>query len=110
MWHFGWRVVAVVLFNDNVVFFFSFLFLSNLFLRARRVLFVSVFVTDCYALFPLLLFSSSFPIVWRKILISLNVPVEKMRVFFGRYRKAYLEKDIKSIGASNIFPYLCLII
>lgn len=115
VWHSGqWSVVslyavAVVLFNDNVV--FSLLFLSYLLLRARgQVFIVSICIIAHYDVFFLSDFSSSFLIVLQSFCISLRVSIKINGRFFCGCRKSYPEKDIKSIGTSNIFPYLCPII
>ena len=77
-------------------------------LRARwQVFFVSICFIAYYDMFFLFVFfSSSFSGCFCN---SLRISV-KMNGCFHRFRKAYPEKDIKSIGTSNIFPYLCPII
>lgn len=91
--------------------FFSLLFLSYLLLRARgQVFIVSICIIVHYDVFSFPIFSSSFLIVLQSFCISLRVSIKINGRFFCGCRKSYPEKDIKSIGTSNIFPYLCPII
>lgn len=116
VWHSGqWSVVslyavAVVLFNDNVVFFSSLLILSPL-TRARASFHCfNLYYSSLRCVFPFRFFSSSFLIILQSFCISLTVSIKINGRFFCECRKSYPEKDIKSIGTSNIFPYLCPII
>ena len=91
--------------------FFSLLFLSYLLLRARgQVFIVSICIIAHYDVFSFPIFSSSFLIILQSFCISLTVSIKINGRFFCECRKSYPEKDIKSIGTSNIFPYLCPII
>ncbi len=92
--------------NDNIVFPYSVLPLSLFYGRDGKFsLFQSVLllITICFS------YSFFFFKFFWLFCNSLRISV-KMNGCFHRFRKAYPEKDIKSIGTSNIFPYLCPII